>query len=127
MRRAITSSSERDSRASSSGANAASPWPEAGTWRSSGSARRSAACGISPDSCASFGVAPSSGSACGVPSASVGALRTMPAASMTAGRSMAASRPQANAVLFMSTAAPLSSMARISASNEIGTRPCCQA
>jgi hypothetical protein len=62
-----------------------------------------------------------------VRSAAVGALRTMPAASITAARSTTARRPQANAVLFISIAAPLSSIARISASNEIGTRPCCHA
>ena len=49
------------------------------------------------------------------------------AALTTRGRSCAASRPQAKAMRFISTAAPLSSIARISASSEIGTNPCCQA
>ena len=99
----------------------------AGTWRSSSSRRRSAANGVRPDSPASLLVAPSNGNGNAVRSAVVGALRTMPAASTTEARSTTARRPHANAVLFISTAAPLSSIARISASNEIGTSPCCQA
>ncbi len=35
--------------------------------------------------------------------------------------------PQAKACWFIATAAPFSSMARISDSNDSGTRPCCQA
>jgi hypothetical protein len=54
-------------------------------------------------------------------------LRDRPAASSTAGRSIAARRPHANAVLFISIAAPLSSIARISASNDTGTSARCQA
>ena len=50
-----------------------------------------------------------------------------PADSSTAWGSMAARRPQAKAVLFISIAAPLSSIARTRASKLIGTRPRCQA
>ena len=41
--------------------------------------------------------------------------------------SCAARRPHSNAVLLLSTWTPFSSIARISAACESGTRPCCQA
>ena len=49
------------------------------------------------------------------------------AAACTAAMLCAARRPQLKVRLLLSTATPFSSMARISASNDSGTRPFCQA